>query len=156
LQTHLPPDECWRRLDTIADIHRWFFPWRWFRENKPLLANRKGDNLVLALRMSYNERYGHYFYGRIAPADGGSLIEGEFRMSRSSRVFLAFNLFGWGLPLAGSIIVDGGLGWPDGRFLHLFALIFVGVTAAMWEWDGRYGKNPIPPLLEMTFEAIRL
>ena len=80
LQTSLSLDECHNRLARAVDVEKLSFSLSGYAGTKPVLGKIRGDSFRLQKRISYRNDCRPFFYGRFVPSEGGTLIEGKFRM----------------------------------------------------------------------------
>jgi len=90
LQTSLSLDECHNRLVRAVDAEKLSFSLSGYAGTKPILGKIRGDTFRLQKRISYRNDCRPFFYGRFVPTEGGSLIEGEFRMHPCAKWFMVF------------------------------------------------------------------
>jgi hypothetical protein len=158
LRTDLSPEECWARIDTIAAMYRFFFPWRFLVGSKPLVAWRRGENLVLAAKWPCKHPYPYWFYGRIVADGKGAVIEGKFRWPRAGQVTIVVAGAVWTLALVGAAFfvlrsAAGPMGKPKTLGMLAFMLLFP--IALLWYnvWYARRMDNTVLLMLVAILEA---
>jgi len=155
LHTRLPIEECKARLAAAIDIERLAFSWSGFGGSKPFLGQFREDRFRLQKRRYYRNNFSTYFYGRFVP-EGGTRIEGEFKMHPFSRVFMII----WFSFLAVFFVIASipfARGRQDADVSFLIAPIGLAVfgiaMVKFGRWLCRGEEKAIVGLLEDTLEV---
>jgi hypothetical protein len=107
----------------------------------------------------YSNSFAPFFYGKLTEADGGTIVEGHFKMNPFVRLFMVFwlsfiLLFGLGaiiVPAQAHRPIDLGRG---GFFAVLALLGLLGVGFVQFgKWLGRGDEAVIHSFLTATLEA---
>lgn len=88
-RTSLTIDECRSRLESAVDAERFAFPWS-YTGSRAILGKIRQTSFRLQVRRSYQNSFAPFFYGEFKPVNNGTLVEGEFKMHPSTRVFIRF------------------------------------------------------------------
>jgi hypothetical protein len=158
LRTKLSVADCRKRLASATDLGGLALSWD---ANGPgaVVGEFRGPLFRLHTKKYYSNSFAPFFYGKLAEADGGAILEGGFRMHPFIRLFMVFwfaflLLFG-----AGGLIVPAlphpAVGIGRSCFFSVLALLaVVGVgLIQLGKWLGRGEKEVILSFLETTLEA---
>jgi hypothetical protein len=124
-----------------------------------VLADFRGTAFRLHTGRYYSNSFAPFFYGILMEADGGTTIEGGFRMNPFVRLFLVFWLsflliFGVGaimVPAPAHPAFGVSRGWLY-VILGLLAILGVGLVQ-LGKWLGRNDEQVIHSFLMKTLEA---
>jgi len=159
LHTRIPIEECKARLASSVDAERLGFSWSGYAGSRPILGKLRGATFRLQKRRYYRNSFAPFFFGRFVAADGGTLIEGEFRMHPFVKVFMVvwfsflsvfsvivlISVFARQADVQGSPVL--GLVIPAGMAAFGIALVKFG------RWLGRSEETAIVAFLKNTLET---
>ena len=157
LQTHIPIDDCKSRLAASMDAERLAFSRSGYAGSKEILGKIRGTGFRLQKRRYYRNSFAPYFYGRLEAADGGTRIEGEFKMHPAARIFMTF-WFSFLALFAAAALILPSQGQPEaGRLPFLAVAAFMaafGVGLIKFSrWLARGEKVAIMDFLKSKLEA---
>ena len=160
LRTRIPIEECKARLASSVDAERLGFSWSGYAGSRPILGRLRDTSFRLQKRRYYRNSFAPFFFGRFVASDGGTLIEGEFRMHPFVKVFMIvwFSFLGvfsvtivLTVAFAKPADVQGssvlGLMIPAGMAAFGVALVKFG------RWLGRSEETAIVAFLTSTLET---
>ncbi len=87
LQTRLSIEECNSRLLASVDIEHLGWTMSGYAGSKDILAKVSDNGFRLQKRRTHRNSFAPFFFGHFKPVDGGTLIEGEFKLHPATRVF---------------------------------------------------------------------
>jgi hypothetical protein len=156
LQTRLSFGECCTRLASVVDEERLGFSLSCFAGSKPILRKMiSHDRFRLRKRIYYRNTFRRFFYGRLVPSNGGTLVKGEFRMRPLATAYVAF---AYAFLLLGAIAAICSLDPSNTRGLvkltgciGFFAVITFVIKSS--QWLGRKNEREIVDVLKSTLEA---
>ncbi len=159
LKTRLSLADCKARLADAVDIQRLAFTRSGYAGSKPIIGRFRAETFRLQKRRSYRNSSAPYFYGKFVPTEGGTLIEGKFRIHPFARAFM-FYWFGFLAVfalLAGIFPSRAGGDAPWARTLFLLgplgmAAFGIGLLK-FGSWLARAEPPAILDLLKQTLEA---
>jgi hypothetical protein len=158
LRTKLSLAECRRRLGSSTDLRGMALSWD-AEAPGAVLGEFRGPVFRLHTPKYYRNSFAPFFYGKLTEADGGAMLEGDFRMNPFVRLFMVFWLSFILLFAAGALIVPAqahsasglGRGW---FFAGLVLLaILGGGLVQVGKWSGRGDEEVIHSFLKSTLEA---
>ena len=159
--TRIAIDECKARLASSIDAERLGFSWSGYAGSKPILGQLHDSNFRLQKRRYYRNSFAPFFFGRFVTVEGGTRIEGEFRMHPLVKVFMSvwYGFLGLMFVVMLITVIAGradvqrgalaGLVIPLGMAAFGFALIKFS------RWLGRNEETAIIAFLKSTFEVDR-
>ena len=161
LRTKLSMTDCQTRLRSATDMPGMALSWD-AQGSGAVVGEFRGGAFRLHTGKYYSNSFAPFFYGVLTEADGGTNIEGGFRMNPFIRLFLAFwlsflLLFGVGaimVPAPAHPALGFGRGW---LYAVLGALAIMGVgMVQLGKWLGRTDEQMIHSFLVKTLEASNL
>jgi len=159
LRTRIPIEECKARLASNVDAERLGLSWSGYSGSRPILGKLRDNSFRLQKRRYYRNSFAPFFFGRFVASDGGTLIEGEFRMHPFVKVFMIvwfsflgvfalimlISAFARRADVQGSAVL--GLMMPAGMAAFGVALVKFG------KWLGRNEETAIIAFLKSTLET---
>jgi hypothetical protein len=158
LRTKLSMTDCQARLRSGTESPGMALSWD-VQAPSAVLGDFRGTAFRLHTGKYYSNSFAPFFYGILNAAEGGTTIEGVFRMNPYVRVFLAFwfsflLLFGLGaviVPAPAHPALGVSRGWLYAA-LGLLAIMGVGLVQ-LGKWLGRNDEKLIHSFLIQTLEA---
>jgi hypothetical protein len=158
LRTKLSKTDCQTRLRSATELPGMALSWD-VQAPVAVLGDFRGTAFRLHTGKYYSNSFAPFFYGILKEADGGTTIEGGFRMNPFVRLFLAFWLSFLLIFAVGAIMVPApahpALGVSRGwlyAILGLLAVLGVGLVQ-LGKWLGRNDEKVIHSFLVSTLEA---
>jgi hypothetical protein len=158
LRTKLFLADCRSRLGSNTDLGGMALSWDSATPGS-VLGEFRGPVFRLHTKKYYSNSFTPFFYGKLAEVDGGTVVEGEFRLHPFIRLFLLFWLAFLLLFGASAIIVPAPQhpvsDIPRGWFYAGIALLaVVGVAfVQLGRWLARGEREVIHSFLKSTLEA---
>ena len=157
LRTKLFMADCRTRLGSGTDLGGMALSWDAVAPGA-VVGEFRGPVFRLHTKKYYDNSFAPFFYGKLTEADGGAVLEGEFRMHPFIRLFMVFWLSFLLLFGVGAIVVPAapranalGRGW---LFAVLVLLAVLGVGLVQFgKWLGRGDEEMIHVFLKSTLEA---
>jgi len=159
LKTKVPVDECHSRLQATTDVEGLLLSWNSDGDSPKVHGEFRGRAFRLHTRRFYVNSFIPFFYGRLEPADGGTVIEGRFKMNPLIRLLTVFWFSFIAVFAVGTIIVPARrVPGPGGGRMTLFvALVCLAVVGAgvvqLGRWLGRREEGVILSFLKNSLEA---
>ena len=139
LHTRFSIPECRSRLESAVDAERFGFSWSGYAGSREILGKIREMSFRLQKRRSYRNSFAPFFYGQFTPADGGTIIEGEFKMHPFVRAFMTF----WFSFLAIFVVAALALpsrGQPEAAGARILMLLTAGLLAAFGVGLVKFGQ----------------
>jgi hypothetical protein len=158
-RTKISIEACKARLSSGVDVEKIGFSWSGYAGSKPIIGKFWNNHFRLQHRRYYRNSFAPFFYGHFLVSDGGTLVEGEFRMHVFARVFMIvwFSFLGLFSVIA---LVNSITGHRPARDTLVLSLVVPAGMAAFGigmvkfsQWLARGEKQAIIVFLENTLEA---
>jgi hypothetical protein len=158
LLTKLSIAECRTRLASATDLKGLALSWD-AEGPGPVVGEFRGQVFRLHTKKYYSNSFTPFFYGKLTEAEGGTRVEGVFRMHPIIRLFMVFWFAFLVLFTVGAIMVpppanpalSAGRSWFFAG-VALLAVLGAGLVL-IGAWLGRGEKEVIRSFLATTLEA---
>jgi hypothetical protein len=158
MRTKLSIADCRTRLGSATDLGGLALSWDAAAPGA-VLGEFRGSVFRLHTKKYYNNSFAPFFYGKMTESDGGTVLEGGFRLHPFVRLFMLFWFSFLVIFAAGALIVpapphppgEGGRGWFFAG-LGVSALLGAGLILC-GQWLGRGERTVIHSFLKNTLEA---
>ena len=150
--------DCRTRLGSATDLGGMALSWDAAAPG-PVLGEFHGSMFRLHTKKYYSNSFTPFFYGKLAEVDGGTMLEGDFRLHPFIRLFLLFWFSFLIIFAASPIIVPAQHNPVSGLNRHLFytglaALAILGIGFVQFgRWLARGEREVIHAFLKKTLEA---
>jgi hypothetical protein len=158
LRTKLFMADCRTRLGSGTDLGGMALSWD-AASPGAVVGEFRGPKFRLHTKKYYSNSFTPFFYGKLTEADGGTVLEGDFRLHPFIKLFLLFWIAFLLLFGASAIIVPAQVhpasGISRGWFyagLALLAVLGVGIVQ-LGSWLARGEREVIHSFLKSTLEA---
>ncbi len=159
LRTEIPVAECRTRLASAVDVERLAFTLSGYAGSKPILGKFRENAFRLQKRRCYRNSFAPLFFGRLVASEGGTVVEGHFKMHAFARAFMVFwFVFLGAFALAALVLPSRGQPEaPWGRAMLLLGAVFMigfGIGLKKFSaWLGHAEEEAIVEFLKRTLEA---
>jgi hypothetical protein len=158
LRTKMSMADCKTRLASSTDLRGLALSWS-AEGPGAVVGEFRGSVFRLHTRKYYSNSFAPFFYGKLKEVDGGTILEGGFRMHPFVRLFMVFSLsfvllFGLGaiiVPAPAHPASSTGRSWFFAG-LALVAILSVGLVL-FGKQLGRGDQEVIYSYLKSTLEA---
>jgi hypothetical protein len=155
MRTKLTIAECRKRLGSATDLGGMALSWD-SNGPGPVVGEFRGAVFRLHTKKYYKNSFAPFLYGKLTEEDGGTTVEGSFRMHPFIRLFMVFWLGMLIVFGAGALIVTPPA-QPGGQarfFAGIVALALGGgVLMLTGKWLGRGDTEVIRTFVATTLEA---
>jgi len=158
MRTKLFLDDCRTRLGSGTDLGGMSLSWDAAAPGT-VVGEFRGPAFRLHTKKYYNNSFSPFFYGKLAQVDGGTILEGDFRLHPFIRLFLLFWIAFLLLFAASALIVPApahpasgiSRGW---FYAGLAGLAVLGVGfVELGRWLARGEREVIRSFLKSTLQA---
>ena len=159
LRTDIPIEECRARLTAAMDVEQLAFSLSGYTGSKPILGRLRDTTFRLQKRRSYGNSFAPFFFGHFVALEGGTLIEGHFKMHPFVRAFMVFWFLFLGLFAVAALVLPsrGQPEAPWGRAALLLGVVAMAAFGAglkkLGAWLGQAEEGSILEFLKTTLEA---
>jgi hypothetical protein len=157
LRTCISIDECKARLATAIDVERFAFSWSGYAGSKDILGKIRDTSFRLQKRRYYRNSFAPFFFGRFVVSDGGTLIEGDFKMHPAVKVFLViwFSFLAFFVLMTVTLTATGRAHMDDDRGLALVIPFGMAIFAvALVKFGQRLGRSEEQAILAFLKSAL--
>jgi hypothetical protein len=158
LRSKLSVAECRARLGSATDLRGFALSWDADGPEK-VVGEFRGSVFRLHTRKYYDNSFAPFFYGELQSAEGGSILEGCFRLHPFVRLFTLFWYSFILIFAAGALIVPAPQ-HPVGGISRGWYFVVLGVLAVLGgglvqvgKWLARGEQEVIHSFLKSTLEA---
>jgi len=158
LRTKLFLADCRTRLGSGTDLGGMALSWG-AATPSAVVGEFRGSAFRLHTKRYYGNSFTPFFYGKLAEVDGGTVVEGDFRLHPFIKLFLLFWLAFLLIFAASAIIIPApqhpasniSRGW---FYAGLALLVVLGVALVqLGRWLARGEQEVIHSFLKSTLEA---
>jgi hypothetical protein len=148
-------DECKARLSKNVDLERFSLLPGGYAGSRDILGSMRDNTFRLQHRRYYHNSFAPYFYGRFVASDGGTLIEGDFKMHLSAKI--AFTVWvlvfsAMAVLLLSSFLEGATSALPISLVCGALAVAAIA-NVKFGKWLSRREQPAIIGFLKVTFEA---
>ena len=158
IQTKLSLEDCRAKLGAATDLRGMALSWDSAGPG-PVVGEFHGSVFRLHTKNYYSNSFSPFLYGKLLAADGGTILEGDFRLHPFIRLFLLFWLAFLVIFGASAFIVPAPQ-HPAGSiprfwfYAGLALLAVVGIAfVQIGRWLARGEREVIHSFLKSTLEA---
>ena len=146
-------------MASSVDVERLGFSWSGYAGSRPILGKLRDTTFRLQKRRYYRNSFAPFFFGRFVASDGGTLIEGGFRMHPFVKVFMIV-WFSFLSVFSVIMLISVFTGQADVPGSPVFGLVIPTVMAAFGaalvkfgRWLCRNEETAIIAFLKSTLET---
>jgi hypothetical protein len=158
LRTKLSVAECRTRLGSATDLGGMALSWD-SAAPSAVMGEFRGPVFRLHTKKYYSNSFTPFFYGKLTEADGGAVLEGDFRLHPFIRLFMLF-WFSFLILFGASAIIVPPMPSPTGGvnrhffYMGLALLTILGLGFVQFgRWLARGEREVIHSFLKSTLEA---